>query len=210
MIEHDKAPKRHSTHKEMGRAKAPKVAKKTSIIATAELRAHLPDALRAVETGGERIVKWVIVHGRRGTFRHRAVIDTGTEMCFMPRRIALQAGTSWSGELGDTGLAGAALEVEIHKADIEIVGSGCRAVVEVMVPTEEEHRQPEFMIGSLFLQKTEAAIIYVGDHPVLNFPGKRHMMSRSRAVFVPHQATSLRASTSPTKRKPAKKPKKSK
>lgn len=67
MIEHDKAPKRHSTHKEMGRmmdgrAKAPKVARKTSIIATAELRAHLPDALRAVETGGERFV--IQTHGR--------------------------------------------------------------------------------------------------------------------------------------------------
>ena len=44
------------------RVKIPKVTKKASIIATAELRAHLPDALRAVETGGERFV--IQTHGR--------------------------------------------------------------------------------------------------------------------------------------------------
>ena len=156
------------------------------------------------------IVKWVIVHGRRGTFRHRAVIDTGTDMCVMPRRIALQAGTSWAGERGDMRLTGSAIEVEIHKVDIEIVGSGCRAIVDVMVPAEEEDRQPEFMIGSLFLQKTKAAIIYVGDHPVLNFPGKRHLLARGRATYVPRQATSLKARTSPTRRRSGKKSKKAK
>ena len=150
----------------------------------------------------QEIVKWVIVHGRRGTFKHRALIDTGTGMTIMPRRIALQAGTFFTGRTGDIGLTGVAMEVEIHKADIEIVGSGCRATIEVLIPIEEEDHRPEFIIGSLFLQKTKAAIIYVGDHPVLSYPGKMHLLSRGGgARFVPHQATSQKASQSPRGRK---------
>ena len=150
----------------------------------------------------QEIVKWVVVHGRRGTFKHRALIDTGTALTILPRRIALQAGTSWTGKTGDIGLTGIAMEVEVHKADLEIVGSGCRAAVDVLVPTEDEDHHPEFIIGSLFLQKTKAAIIYVGDHPVLNYPSKRHMLSRGGgAKFVPHQGTSLKASRSPRRKR---------
>jgi predicted aspartyl protease len=147
------------------------------------------------------LVKWVIIHGRRGTFRHRALIDTGTEMVVMPRRIALQAGTSWSGERADVGLSGAVFEAEIHKADIEIVGSGCRATVEVLVPSEEENRRPEFMIGSLFLQKTKAVIAYVGDHPVLSFPNKRHILRAGGARLIPGQGTLMKASSSAAAKK---------
>jgi hypothetical protein len=153
------------------------------------------------DTFKSEFVKWVIVHGRRGTFKHRALIDKGTELCIMPRWIAEQAGTSWSGKRGDLGLQGRVFDVEYHTANLEIVGSGCRATVGVLVPTEEEDFRPEFIIGSAFLQKTRAAIIYVGDHPVLNFPGKMHVLSRGGgAKFIPHQSTTQKASTSPGRR----------
>ena len=152
----------------------------------------------------KEIVKWVKIRGQYGTFRHRALIDTGSHDTLVPRWIALQAGTWHGGKVLDESfsVAGETFDVEIHKAEIEIEGTGCKATTRILVPTEETDHKPEFLIGSLFLQKTKAAIIYVGDHPVLNFPGKRHTFSRGGGIQLMRKkpGPELKAERSPKKK----------
>ena len=49
----------------------------------------------------KEIVKWVKIRGQYGTFRHRALIDTGSHDTLVPRWIALQAGTWHGGKVLD-------------------------------------------------------------------------------------------------------------
>lgn len=160
----------------------------------------------------KEVVKWAIIRGKYGSFRHRALIDTGTELVLMPRRMAIQAGIPLEGiDVGNIGLIGSNLDVEESMADIEIVGSGCRAKVKILVPTITEREKPEFIIGSRFLQATKAAIIYVDDHPVIHITDRKfHMLSRGGgAKYVPRKYTPiLKAETSPVKkRRPTARPK---
>jgi predicted aspartyl protease len=170
---------------------------------------NIHDESYAVCMAMKEIVKLVKIHGRNGVLLHRALIDTGTDGVILPRHIALRAGTvPLRVPTGDISLLGTTIEVEKHRVDIEIVNSGCRAEVVAYVPVEDETAMPEFIIGSLFLQKTGAAIVYKGPHPVFHVPGKFHSFSRGGgATFIPRtdgQHTKLRASTSAAR---AKKPK---
>ena len=166
------------------------------------------------------VVKLTKVHGSNGVFQCRALIDTGTREVVMPRHIALRAGTRLlyrknkkTGErepdTGEIGLAGNIIEIERREVDVEVINSGCRAKMVALVPVDGEDIEPEFMLGSLFLQKTGAAIVYREKHPVFHVPGKFHVFSKGGGVgFTPRtegQHTSLRASTSPTRKKVAKK-----
>ena len=155
----------------------------------------------------EEIVKLVKVHGKNGVFQYRALIDTGSKEVVMPRHIARRAGTrllyKMNKETGkrepDTG------DMERHEVDVEVINSGCRAKVTALVPVAGEEKKPEFILGSLFLQKTGAAIVYREKHPVFHVPGKFHVFSKGGGVeLTPRstegQHTSLRASTSPRKK----------
>lgn len=152
----------------------------------------------------KQIVKWVKIRGQYGVHKHKALIDTGSQDTIVPRWIATQAGTWHGGKtIGDVAILGERFDVEIHKAEIEIEGTGCKATTRILVPTEETVYGPEFIIGSLFLQETNAAIIYAGDHPILNFPGKQHFFSRGGGVRLMRKKSGpeLQPSTSPRKRK---------
>ena len=151
----------------------------------------------------KEIVKIVIVRGRHGNSSHRALIDTGTDRVIMPRRIAEQAGIPWGGRTADIRIAGDEIEMEIRRGDIEIANSGCRATVEILVPIEKEDARPEFIIGSLFLQKTKAAIIYMDDHPVLHVPGKLHFVSRGGGARANVHDEGPKADRSPMKKRPS-------
>jgi predicted aspartyl protease len=151
----------------------------------------------------DELVKNVLVHGKNGSFRHRAIIDTGSKATIIPRRIALRAGIL-DGKAKGSGkikLLGDSLEVEEYRANLEIFGTKVSAVTDVLVPVAEEKKKPEFIVGSIFLQQIQAVIVYKDEHPILSFLSRMRLIGRrGRVSRVPGQSTSLPAETSPKKK----------
>lgn len=146
----------------------------------------------------EQIWKEVKLRGERGVVRETALIDTGTPRVILPRRVAERVGTIPTGRTGVLNIRGQKLRMQIHMADVEIITGGCRAMVEALVPDDPSARIP-LMIGSRFLQKTGAAIVYRGKHPVLCTKGDITEDSWN-GEFVPDQPRATRARSSRARR----------
>ncbi len=130
----------------------------------------------------ERLHKYVIVRGDKGQHKALAVIDTGTPRTVVPRRIAERVGTFPTGRKGRLNIKGTSGPVDMHEAEIEIVTGGCRSTIEILVP-----HNPKFdllLVGSLFLQKTGATIVYRGEHPVFCSNGADFVEDSLSADFI--------------------------